>query len=170
MSGGNQCWQTPQDLFDALDREVGGFDIDVAADKDNAKCKEFMNKEDSAFHNDWYWDLSLSGQRQSVWCNPPYEKPIIWVNRAIQQVSDAPNLVVYMLLNHDASTKWYAEAIEHASEIRIMTHKRVQFVAPDGVKSSSNSKAQCVIVFRKKQPSAPCHVWHWDWTKDIEGA
>ncbi len=158
-------WETPQDLFDVLDGEFG-FYIDVCASRSNSKCNQFIDECTDAFMSsgDWF----DPHERMVAWCNPPYSNPLKPVARSIIEVNDKPGSVVVMLLNHDASTKWYKLALENASEIRIMTGKRVQFVAPDGIKASSNSKAQCVIVFRKKQHSAPCHVWHWDWTADID--
>lgn len=163
-----QTWETPQDFFNILDSEVGGFDIDVAGDAFNSKCQNFIDEANDALSLDWFWKLHLKGTMDKAWCNPPYNNPVLWVDKAIEQVNAEPGAVVYMLLNHDASTKWYSQALENASEIRILTKKRVQFIAPDGITPSSNSKAQCVIVFRRKLASAPCHVWHWDWAKDLE--
>ena len=38
FSSNKSDWETPQDLFDRLDREFM-FDVDVCATTDNAKCK-----------------------------------------------------------------------------------------------------------------------------------
>ena len=40
-----QDWETPQFLFDALDKEFG-FEFDVCATPDNAKCRRFYTEED----------------------------------------------------------------------------------------------------------------------------
>ena len=156
-------WETPQDLFDVLYNEFK-FDVDVACSEKNRKCS-FGYHYDSL---DKEWTGEPIGAKGRAWCNPPYSNVTPWVQKAIDETNYNPGSVVAMLLNHDASTGWYKLALEHASEIRIMTGKRVQFVPPDGVSVSSNSKGQCLIVFRKKQHSAQCNVWHWDWTADIE--
>jgi phage N-6-adenine-methyltransferase len=172
----NQQWRTPQDFFDMLDREVGGFHVDVASDEKNYKV---LNRTEDSLNRDWfdgknytigdgYYTKEYDPYVKFAWCNPPYAKPLPWVKHAVEQVDKYPGACVYMLLNHDASTKWYNLALGHATEIRILTKKRIQFEAPKGLKASSNSKAQCVIVFRKKPKEMPCHVWHWDWTKQLE--
>lgn len=132
-----------------------------------------------AVHNGDY-DPAYSGGIMTAWCNPPYGRVTRhnyegkgydlndWVQRAIEQVNKYPGAVAYMLLNNSADPVWYKTCVEHASEMRILIGGRIQFVAPEGVKVSSNSKSQVLIVFRKKQPSAPCHVWHWDWQKDMD--
>jgi site-specific DNA-methyltransferase (adenine-specific) len=158
-----QCWETPCKLFDYLDREFD-FDIDVAASRENSKCAIHINEQSNSLARSWIDESFLS-----AWCNPPYARPIDWVKKAHAETEQTPNSVCVMLLNFDPSTAWYTFAAEHAAEIRIMTGKRVQFDPPDGsgIKSSSNSKPSCLIVFRRKDKSAPCNVWHWDWHKDI---
>jgi phage N-6-adenine-methyltransferase len=163
-----QRWRTPDDFFELLDREFA-FDIDVAADSVNTKCQHWIQESNDALTSDWFH----KGERYwvdmfSAWCNPPYKDPKAWIDKAAEETDYIPGSVAVLLLNHDASTAWYQRAINTASEIRILTNRRIQFIAPDGVKASSNAKAQCVIVFRKKQASAPCHVWHWDWSADLE--
>jgi phage N-6-adenine-methyltransferase len=55
-------WETPQALFDLLDAEFG-FDLDVCATAENAKCER-------------YFDAAADGLSQSwqgvCWMNPPY--------------------------------------------------------------------------------------------------
>lgn len=58
-------WQTPQDLFDELNTELGPFDMDVAATIENAKCTYFATIEDDALTQDWM---------EKNWCNPPYSQ------------------------------------------------------------------------------------------------
>jgi phage N-6-adenine-methyltransferase len=174
-----QCWETPCKLFDYLDREFD-FDIDVAASDHNSKCLFYISddmpyrKHIGALGLDWFKEFHdqvdcFGTNHLSAWCNPPYARPIDWVKKAHAETEDTPNSVCVMLLNFDPSTAWYTFAAEHAAEIRIMTGKRVQFDPPagSGIKSSSNSKPSCLIVFRRKDKSAPCNVWHWDWHKDV---
>lgn len=164
MVGDRQCWQTPQDFFDLLDSEFN-FDVDVAADENNSKCRAYIDEEDDGLRRPWF---RLVGYLNCAWCNPPYANPMPWVIAAHENTEAVWGSVAVLLLNHDASTKWYSYALEHASEIRILTGKRIQFVPPDGIKASTNSKGQCVIIFRKKLDCVPCHVWHWNWKGSLD--
>ena len=45
-------WETPQDLFDALDDEFH-FGIDVCASAENRKCLNFFDKNDDGLSQNW---------------------------------------------------------------------------------------------------------------------
>lgn len=69
-SSAKDDWETPYDLYNALNKEFN-FDLDVAANAANHKCQLYFTKENSAFNNVWIGN---------VWCNPPYGREIIkWV-------------------------------------------------------------------------------------------
>jgi phage N-6-adenine-methyltransferase len=169
-----QEWRTPNDLFEMLDHEVGGFNVDVAADVHNTKCYGMISEEMDALSmlEPWFgrhlYNTNELITSTKVWCNPPYADPAPWISRAFMETYSNPGTVVYMLLNHDASTKWYKTATQQCAEIRIMTGGRVKFTPAD--KSITDNKApnkgQCLLVFR--HTPAPCHVWHWDWKHDLE--
>jgi len=66
-------WETPQDLFDELNKEFN-FTLDVCATKKNAKCKKYYTKDDNGLDKDW---------DGVIWCNPPYGREIsAWVEKA----------------------------------------------------------------------------------------
>jgi phage N-6-adenine-methyltransferase len=64
FSSAKDDWETPQALFDQLDREFG-FDIDVAASYHNAKCDCFFTEKDDALSQEW---------AGTCWMNPPYSR------------------------------------------------------------------------------------------------
>ena len=70
-------WETPQWLFDELDKEFH-FTLDAAASKTNAKCSRFFNKKDDALTQKW---------EGVVWCNPPYGKNVTgkWTEKALEE-------------------------------------------------------------------------------------
>ena len=45
-------WATPQELFDKLNDEFH-FTLDVAANADNAKCKQYFDKNKNGLNWDW---------------------------------------------------------------------------------------------------------------------
>ena len=51
-------WETPQALFDELDREFG-FTLDVCATKENAKCEKYFTKEQDGLSQNWGGAQSL---------------------------------------------------------------------------------------------------------------
>lgn len=55
-------WETPQALFEELDREFH-FETDVCALPENAKCKRFFTPEMDGLMQEW---------TGVCWCNPPY--------------------------------------------------------------------------------------------------
>lgn len=64
-------WRTPAKLFAELDAEFA-FDLDAAADDDNAKCDMYFTKRDDALSRDW--------GGFTVFCNPPYGRNLgAWV-------------------------------------------------------------------------------------------
>lgn len=56
FSSKKEEWETPQDLFDELNKEFS-FDVDVCALPENAKCKKFFTPEDDGLLKKWGGDL-----------------------------------------------------------------------------------------------------------------
>ena len=91
-------WETPQQLFDALNL-LYHFDLDVCATPENAKCERFFTKEDDAFTKNW--------GGHSCWCNPPYGRAIRrWVAKAYEE-AQKPGTTVVMLLPARTDTAWF---------------------------------------------------------------
>jgi len=75
MSSLSDEWETPQQLFDILNAEFG-FQTDVCATAENAKCAHFYTKDQNGLDQQW------SGV---CWMNPPYGREIIqWVKKAFE--------------------------------------------------------------------------------------
>lgn len=68
-------WETPQDLFDQLSDEFGGFDLDPCASAEKAKCRIYY----------WHSGLELPWSGK-VFMNPPYGREIgKWIKKAYEQ-------------------------------------------------------------------------------------
>lgn len=65
FSSKNKGYETPQDVFDDLNREFR-FTLDVCAVKETAKCRKFYSPDNDAFNHKW---------RGVCWMNPPYGEP-----------------------------------------------------------------------------------------------
>jgi phage N-6-adenine-methyltransferase len=91
-------WSTPQDFFDKLNA-MFDFQLDVAANADNAKCKKFFTKEDNGLIQEW---------SNRNWMNPPYGRAIgEWVKKADAEAKKRKLTVA--LLPARTDTKWFQD-------------------------------------------------------------
>ena len=94
-------WETPQGLFDKLNR-VFNFTLDPCATPENAKCRCFYTIADNGLERSW------KGHR--VFMNPPYGNSIVdWVKKAHDESSNA---LIIGLLPARTDTKWWHEYCE----------------------------------------------------------
>ena len=129
FTSATDLWETPQAFFDALDAEFG-FDLDVCALPENAKCRRYYTPEDDGLSQEW---------TGVCWCNPPYGREIgKWVRKAAQ--SDA---TVVMLLPARTDTRWFHDYIYGHAEIRFIPG-RLKF---GGAKNSAPFPSM-VCIFR----------------------
>lgn len=98
-------WETPQDLFDALNASHG-FTLDVCATAENAKCKKFFTEQENGLEQSWRGEV--------VWCNPPYSKIAAWVAKAV-----AEKTKVVMLIPARTDTKWFHDNIYNNDYARV---------------------------------------------------
>ena len=92
-------WETPQSLFDELDKEFG-FELDVCAVKETAKCKRYYSPKTNGLLQEW-------GIR-CCWMNPPYGREIInWMRKAYEQAILGSKVVCLVPARTD--TKWWHE-------------------------------------------------------------
>lgn len=98
FSSKKEDWETPQKLFDELNKEFN-FTVDVASSDNNYKVnKHYTIKENGLIQN---WDNEI------VWCNPPYGRTIEkWVEKAWNS-----SALVVMLLLARTDTKWFHKYI-----------------------------------------------------------
>jgi phage N-6-adenine-methyltransferase len=147
-------WQTPKSLFNALDREFS-FCIDVCSSDDNSLCILNFTEKNSCLDHEWDWVRNYEREAISAYMNPPYSKTQEFLKRAELQAKKH-NITVVALVNANTDTKWFAEAVETANEIRLITG-RVGFIRADGKKANGNTKGQCLIIWRGNCET-PCQI------------
>jgi len=109
FSTGKGDHQTPKDFFELLHREFA-FKLDVAASAENNLLPSYITEETNALSVDW---------SSRNFCNPPYGKEVgAWIHKAVEQ--QMLGKLVVMLLAGRVGTKWFAEAVETANEIRFV--------------------------------------------------
>ena len=116
FSSDKEDWETPQDLFDKLNKEFK-FTVDVASSDKNYKVKKHYTIKDDGLSKDW--------NNEVVWCNPPYGREIKkWVKKAWES-----NALVVMLLPARTDTKWFHNYIYNKDSVKISFIKgRLKFV------------------------------------------
>ena len=126
-------WATPQDLFDRLNDEFH-FTLDVAANADNAKCKQYFDKNKNGLNWDW---------GGCCWMNPPYGREIgKWVKKAYEE--SLKGCTVVCLLPSRTDTRWFHDYIYGKAEIRFIKG-RLKF---GGCKNSAPFPSM-IVVFRE---------------------
>ena len=136
-------WRTPPRLFKWLDREFGfDLDLDAASSADNALCGKHLTKFDDALTTDW----SEFGEPPVVFVNPPYGRGIgAWIAKAAEE--QAKGCTVVMLVFACTDTKWWRDAWEKVSEVRLLTG-RVRLLDARGHEVNAAPKGSAVLVWR----------------------
>ena len=89
-------WETPQDLFDRLDK-IYHFETDVCATPENAKCAKYYTKAQDGLAQDW---------RGVCWMTPPYGREIVeWMRKAY--LSAKAGATVVCLVPARTDTMWW---------------------------------------------------------------
>lgn len=102
-------WETPQELFDELDKEFN-FQLDPCATVENTKCPFYYTKEDNGLEKSWKV-YEINGRIwkphfESVFMNPPYGKDIgKWIKKAYEE--SLKGCLVVCLLPARTDTRWF---------------------------------------------------------------
>ena len=121
-------WETPQDLFDTLNKEFH-FTLDVCANNGNAKCKNY------------YSEASLLKRWEGIcWMNPPYGREI---GRWIKKAYESGTTVVCLLPSRTDTAWWHDYCLK--GEIRFIKG-RLKFV---GSKNSAPFPS-AIVIFRPR--------------------
>jgi phage N-6-adenine-methyltransferase len=130
-------WETPQELFDELNKEFQ-FDLDVCATNMNTKCAVWYDKESDGLSRNWHY----TGK---CWMNPPYGRQIgKWVKKAYEE--SQKGCTVVCLLPARTDTKWFHEYIYGKAEIRFIKG-RLKF----GGSKNSAPFPSMIVIFRGSQ-------------------
>ena len=103
-------WETPQYLFDALDKEFH-FTLDPCSTDANAKCAKHYTKEQDGLAQDW--------TGETVYCNPPYGREMPkWIRKCYEHFIGGGTAV--MLIPARTDTIAFHEYIYGKAEIRFL--------------------------------------------------
>lgn len=132
-------WETPQWLFDLLNKEFH-FDLDVCASEKNHKCEKYFSRQNDGLKQKW---------QGTCWMNPPYGRELPqWISKAKNE-SQNGTLVVCLVPARTDTEWWWNNCIE--GEIRFI-RGRLKFSGQGGAPMPS-----AVVIF--KQKNIPKVIW-----------
>lgn len=140
FSTGKDDWGTPQDLFDALNKEFS-FTLDPCADDNNHKCDRYYTKIQDGLAQSW--------EGETVFCNPPYSKKGgqgKWIEKCYREAKER-GITVVALLPARTDTKAFHDYILGKAEIRFI-RGRVNFEVHTGEKGGKAPFPSMVVIFR----------------------
>lgn len=130
-------WETPQRLFEQLDRTYS-FTLDACATAENAKCAKYYTPEEDGLAQPW---------EGRVWCNPPYGREIgKWVKKAWESTRSGATVV--MLLPARTDTKWFHRYLYGKAELRFL-EGRIKF---SGSRNSAPFPSMVAVFTPKVKP------------------
>jgi len=128
-------WETPQELFDALNEEFH-FTLDPCSTDENAKCAKHYTKKQDGLAQDW--------TGETVFCNPPYGREMPkWIRKCYEHMTSGGTAV--MLIPARTDTRAFHEYIYGKAEIRFIKG-RLKF---GGCKNSAPFPSM-IVVFRRE--------------------
>ena len=100
FSSASDMWETPQWLFDELNKEFKLI-LDVCATRENTKCKSYFDEEVDGLKQSWQLLNNYA-----CWMNPPYGRDIYkWVKKAYEE--SRKGVTVVCLLPSRTDTRYF---------------------------------------------------------------
>ena len=135
FSSKDQTWETPQNLFDKLDKEFN-FTLDVCATDETAKCNNYFTPKENGLIQEW---------RGNCWMNPPYGREIgIWIKKAWEESKKGAKVICLIPARTDTKY-WHEYIFTYAAEIRFIKG-RIKF----GNSKNSAPFPSALVIFDKE--------------------
>lgn len=145
FSSNSHEWETPDDLFDILNKEFE-FTLDVCATEKNAKVANYISPQQDAFSREF---------KGVCWMNPPYGRQIgNWIQRAYEQAYNG-NCTIVCLVPARTDTQWWWNYARHG-EVRFIKG-RLRFKGGD----SGAPFPSAVIIFRRNHRPWMANTIYW---------
>lgn len=143
-SSNSVIWETPQHIFDSMDKWVGKFDLDVCALEENKKCDKFFSPSDDGLSQDWFGNC---------WMNPPYGKTINqWMKKAYEESQREEVGYVVCLIPSRTDTKYWHEYCMKAYSVAFVKG-RLKF----GGSKNSAPFPSAIVTFHKSSTKPYFH-------------
>lgn len=140
FSSKEEKWQTPDNIFNELDKEFN-FTLDPCCQHDSAKCAKHYTPVEDGLTKDWSKDVTF--------VNPPYGRELKkWVEKSYNEFKKGGTVV--MLIPARTDTSYFHDFIYNIAEIRFL-RGRIKFINPE-TKTPGDSAPfpSMVVVFENK--------------------
>jgi phage N-6-adenine-methyltransferase len=143
-----QDYRTPQDFLTSAKAFLGvvDFDIDLAADDENAVTGLYYTREDDALTRPWNRGNGWN------WLNPPFANIRPWVERAYAHSKAAQTC---MLLPAGVGSNWFS-AFAHQKAFVVFLNGRITF---EGCPDPYPKDLMLLLYSPYQQPEY--EVWRW---------
>lgn len=145
-----QDYQTPLEFLAAVKRRFGiaEFDIDLAADAENAVAPIYYDAETNALIQPW-----RTVGRGLAWCNPPFGDLGPWVEKAWRESRTAAR--VAMLVPAGVGSNWWREWV-HGKAFVLLLNGRLTFVG-----AAQPYPKDCCLLIYGPDVAPGYEVWTW---------
>ena len=123
-----QSYATPWWFMDQLEEDVGEpYDLDPCCWHETAIAPYFYTPLEDGIASPWG---PFEHRKTRVFCNPPWNDPLPWIDKAITEIDRGACELVTFLLGAKTETKWY-RTLHEAGETWLV-YPRLNYF--DGVK------------------------------------
>ena len=135
-------WSTPIEIVRKLEDEFGKFDLDPCCRAETAKAQRFYTLEQDGLSKPWFGRVFL---------NPPYSKPMPWLQRAIEQTENRNCEIVVALLPVRTDTRWFHECVKDKSSVRFI-RGRIKWIGWQGTPIPHPKDPSMFAIYRSGAP------------------
>jgi len=150
-----QDYRTPENFLKALKERLGikEFDIDLAADKDNAVAPRFYDEEIDSLTQKWKVGDGWA------FCNPPYHNLSFWTHKAMIE-SLAFYAKIAMLVPASVGSNWWRDSVNGKAYV-LFLNGRITFVGCE-----DPYPKDCAVLIYEPFLRGGYSVWTWDQGED----
>lgn len=131
-------WRTPLYVFRWAEWMWGPFDVDLAADADNALCEQYITREENALSKSW------GSYGRTGWCNPPYDNIEPWILKAA--LERRHGFTTVLLIPAFNGEVYHQTTFDEAGAIRFIVG-RLGFHRPSGEPVQGNTRGSMLALF-----------------------
>lgn len=156
-----QNYATPLNFINAVRKkfDIADFDIDLAADDDNAKALTYFTEADDSLS--FHWDFP----GKHLWLNPPFGDIRPWVDHASLAVCAS----LFVLIPASVGSNWYRDFV-HRKALVYFLNGRIPF-DPDNPKWGFPKDCMLCVYgdwINLDTSGGPFDVW--DWKKSLDNS